>query len=113
MCLSSPMWLGAVKQRSYKMSGRRQYHSPSSGGSREGRNVDRLETAEFLRMALDELGLSICGSWETDGETGKVISAHFTMKKSFTKLNINPASADFRTQGTANCQRKHNDDFWF
>lgn len=39
--------------------------------------MDRLETAEFLRMALDELGLSICGSWETGREAGGFISAHF------------------------------------
>lgn len=57
MCLSSPLQFGAVKQRGYNMSGRLQYHN--SGGSREVRNVDHLEAAEFPRMVLDELGLSI------------------------------------------------------
>lgn len=43
-----------------------QYHSNSSGGSREAGPAGRLETAEFFRMALDVLGPSIWGSWKTD-----------------------------------------------
>lgn len=39
--------------------GRMQYHSHSSGGSRETRPAGRLDAAEFLRMALDVLGPSI------------------------------------------------------
>lgn len=60
----SPLWFVAVKRRGYKTPGvespsRLQYHSHSSGGSREARPMGRLETAELLRMALDVLGPSI------------------------------------------------------
>lgn len=98
----------SVKQRSYKTSGRRQYHSPSSGGSREGRNVDRLETAEFLRMALDELGLSICGSWGTDGEAGRGYFSslfHFTVKKVFQNRISIQHQQILGCEATANCQK--------
>lgn len=57
----------AGKWRSYKLpcqesTGRLQYHSQNSGGSREARPSGRLEAAEFLRMALEVLGPSIWGS---------------------------------------------------
>lgn len=60
----------AGKWRSYKLpcqesTGRLQYHSQNSGGSREAGPSGRLEAAEFLRMALEVLGPSIWGSWET------------------------------------------------
>lgn len=65
-----------MRRRGYKTPGeespsRLQYHSQSSRGSREARPAGRLETAEFLRMALDVLGPSIWGSWETDRGTAE------------------------------------------
>lgn len=64
VCLSVHCSFVAVKQRGYKTPGeespcRLQYHSQSSRGSREARPAGCLETAEFLRMALDVLGPSI------------------------------------------------------
>lgn len=56
----SPSEFVAAKLRGYKSPGEgQQYHSHSSGGSREARPVGRLEAAEPLGMELDVLGPSI------------------------------------------------------
>ena len=47
------------KSPSEGSAGRPQYHSQSSGGSREAVPAGRPGAAEFLRMALDVLGPSI------------------------------------------------------
>lgn len=60
---SSPFQPGGYKSSGEDGRWRPQYNSHSSRGSRDVAPEGRRRMHEFLTMALDVLGPSICGSW--------------------------------------------------